>query len=125
MQWRLDARGLEWTGDDGKDRWMPYACVRRATLGNPRGVGWRLRLSGPPGAALIEAGVGSRQEDLVAFTKLARATIEGAAAAGCGTRFAINHGRPLFDPLWARRGSSASSGAELVEALSAITEVAN
>lgn len=119
--WHLDARGLEWTGADGKESWMPFACVRRATLGNPSGFGWRLRMSGPPGAALIEAGRAAKAADTIAFTKLSVAAVEGVANAGCGTRFAINHGRVWFDPLWARRGRAVSSGAELIEALKAIS----
>lgn len=102
---------------------MPFACVRLATLGNLQKHGWCLRLSGPPGAIILGAGGGDAlPADLASFGELARAMIEGASDAGCRARFGINHsglgfGRPASEVFWARAGTKAASGADLLEIL--------
>lgn len=102
---------------------MPFACVRWATLGDTPGTGWRLRLSGPPGAAWIEAGAGRDPADIAEFVMLARAIIDGAADTGCGTRFGVNHKRALFGPLWARRARRVVSGSQLSAMLPDIPKI--
>lgn len=117
VEWRLDARGLEWTGSDGHDRWMPYACIRLATLGNLKDGGWRLRLSGPPGAVIISAGRDTLPEDILAFSDLANKLIQGASGAGCRSKFRLNHKKINPAWLWARLGRDMSTSDGLLQAL--------
>ena len=117
VEWRLDERGLEWTGTDGHDRWMPYACIRLATLGCLAGRGWQLRLSGPPGVVTITAGEEASPEGLAGFATLAQQLIQGADDAGCRARFRLNHRRLTPQWLWARRGKLMDSGGELARSL--------
>lgn len=129
IDWRLDTRGLEWTELSGKDQWMPFACIRLATLGNVAGHGWRLRLTGPPGVALIHAGQAAGQfagdSDLQVFSVLCAALIAGADEAGCRARFRLNHGRALSGWLWSRQGQLMETGAGLVAVLPALPRRAN
>ncbi len=115
--WRLDQRGLEWTEPGGRDAWMPFACVRRAVLGNVNGQGWRLRLSGPPGAIVLYAGKSPTSADIEAFSKLGRAMLEGTATAGCRVTFALNHKNVPTGWLWARTGKPVASAGELIAGL--------
>ena len=117
VEWRLDERGLEWTGADGVERWMPFACIRLATLGDVKKSGWRLRLSGPPGAVIIWAGPDAEQTDVAAFSNLAGKLIQGAHAAGCKARFRVNHKASAPDWLWARLGRKVESEQEMLEIL--------
>lgn|GEM_PF-2528420 len=126
VDWRVDARGLEWTDARGKDRWMPFACVRLATLGHLKKQGWCLRLSGPPGALVFGAGANgaASAEDLAAFRELGQIMIMGASEAGCRARFRRNDGTAGFglkwaEPLWARGGQSVANGQVLVDMLPA------
>ena len=113
MEWRLDSRGLEWSDNDGQDHWMPYACVRLATLGNPGGNGWRLRLGGPPGVALVFAGTDANPDNLSTFSRLSEKLINGANEAGCKARFRLNHGTIKPHWLWARLGEEISAAEAL------------
>lgn len=117
MDWRLDARGLEWTDLAGKDRWMPFACVRRATLGHVKRRGWQLRLSGPPGAVMFGSGAELEAQSVDVFTRLAGKMIEGAAATGGRARFCLNHRNISPDWLWARSGRNLQSGEALMSYL--------
>lgn len=117
ITFRLDERGLEWTDEDGKDSWMPFACVRLATLGNFKTKEWNLRLSGPPGAIILSSGVGASPEDLAQFSELSRKMIEGAAGAGCRAKFRLNHKRRGPDWLWARSGKRIETATALTAQL--------
>ena len=117
INWRLDERGLEWTTVNGSDHWMPFACVRLATMGDLGTRGWRLRLSGPPGAALICSGMQPPSQDLDTFSRLASAMILGAQQAGCRAKFRLNHRPTRPGWLWARGGKPLESGSDLVSVL--------
>jgi hypothetical protein len=115
-EWRLDERGLEWTDLNGKDKWMPFACVRLVTLGQSE-KGWRLRLSGPPGAVTFGTGLAPLPKDLGTFAHLAARMIEGATEVGCSVHFRFNN--QTFGPawLWARCGRKQESGKFLLRKL--------
>lgn len=113
----LDARGLEWTGPDGQDQWMPFACIRLAALARYSDQEWRLRLSGPPGAVIFCSGAQGVASDIAAFVTLARQMIEGAQNAGCGTRYRFQNKPRGPSWFWARIGGKKANGSALIAEL--------
>lgn len=100
VDWYLDVRGLEWTSPSGQAQWMPFACIRRMTVGNTSNKGWVVRLSGPPGAIAIGARMGGGE----AFQQLVLAVADGVQKAGCHPQLAFNNSAYRIGWLWARSG---------------------
>ena len=104
--WDISKRGLEWSGGRSSAAWMPFACMRRVTLGKVLGS-WRIGLSGPPGSVLIgesHSGQLATPEDHARFVRLAGDIVREASGCGCGPKFRLND-RPILPIfLWSRLG---------------------
>ncbi|MEO0881441.1 MAG: hypothetical protein AAFY34_01800 [Pseudomonadota bacterium] len=121
IEWRLTDTGVEWRNGSFAARWMPFACMRLVCIGHiPSYGGWRMRISGPPGAIIIASGTPGtpETEDAArAFTDLAREIVASAATAGVGTTLRWND-RALWPPfLWARVGGSVRAADEILDLL--------
>jgi len=107
--WKLSERGLEWDGGQSRAAWMPFACMRRVTLGHVSALGgWRLNISGPPGSVLIGSSHFKATETPKAaarFIALARDIIRGAGERGCPAKFRVNNGFLGPAIIWSRLGT--------------------
>ena len=107
--WKLSARGLEWEGGQSRAAWMPFACMRRITLGSVDKLGgWRMRIEGPPGSVLIGSSHRGAHESPDAsqrFTVLASDIIRESAQRGCPPKFRLNNNRIILEVLWTWSGS--------------------
>ncbi|MEO1405196.1 MAG: hypothetical protein AAFV54_01730 [Pseudomonadota bacterium] len=109
IEWELTETGLEWEGGRFGAPWMPFACMRHICVGYvPTLGGWRMRISGPPGAILIaESWPRSKAGDdyFDTFLSLARKVVGEATAVGCGPKLRRND-RPIWPALlWSRLGN--------------------
>ena len=89
--------GLEWTDQRGRERRMPFACMRWICVS---GDGHKMRISGPPGMVWLSGADMGLQSKIIAE----------AAKAGCGVRLRKNSGPhlPGLGWLWARTGQPVS-----------------
>ena len=85
--------GLEWRDGKGRERRMPYACMRVVTLSKD---GKLMRISGPPGAVWLSE----------AHASLHAVILTHARKAECGVRIRETALPPLpgLGWLWARTG---------------------
>ena len=120
ISWQLTDTGLEWQGGTFRAKWMPYACMRTITLGNvPAMGGWRLRVSGPPGAVLITPGqrdMRDMPEKIPVFAALCEQLLRGAEGAGTA-KYRYNPNPLQPGALWARFGQTVRGAQALIDRL--------